>query len=248
MALESYVMADDKGILPEYEGKPTGELWKEYASLHEINPEKRINKVRAREKKLRHHRKSLTQIIDSELGKDKEGQQNESLEHIESERAKKEKAASIIAKIAHEHYKTDDKNAKKPDVRQIRRYLQEVGLQATGQPLNYEDVIKAVMNAGDLRYEGLSDEHPLKQMLDQTSLYKHPEGYKITHLQRTLSRPEHQEGLRKLIGGEVEKEFKTAATPIEMFREHQAHVTELDHKYGLTRETTYAKPRKGGGH
>lgn len=235
-------MADDKGILPEYEGKPTEELWKEYASLHEINPEKRINKPRARERTIRHHRKSLTQIVDSELGKDKDNQQNESLDHIESESAKKEKAASIIAKIAHEHYKTDDKDAKKPGVRQIRRFLQEAGIQAS-----YEDVLKSLMNAGDLRYEGLEDEHPLKQIINYTSLYKHPEGYKITHLQRTLSRPEHQEGLRELIGEAVGKKFKPTATPGEMFGEHQANVTELGHKYGLARETTYAKPKKGGG-
>ena len=236
-------MPNGDNILPEYEGKPTEELWKEYASLHEINPEKRINKVRAREKKISHHRKSLTQIVESELGKDKEGQQNESLDHIESEKAKKGKAASIIAKIAHEHYKTDDKDAKKPGVRQIRRYLQEVGIQAS-----YEDVLKAVMNAPDLRYEGLSDEHPLKQMLDQTSLYKHPEGYKITHLQRTLSRPEHQEGLRRLIGGEIGKEFNATATPGEMFGQHEARVRERGHEYDLARRTTYAKPKKGGGH
>ena len=241
-------MPNGDNILPEYEGKPTEKLWKEYASLHEINPEKRINKPRAREKKISHHRKSLTQIVESELGKDKEGQQNESLGHIESETDKKKKAASIIAKIAHEHYKTDDKDAKKPDVRQIRRYLQEVGVQTSGNPLVYEDVLKAVINAGDLRYEGLDDNHPLKQMLNYTSLYKHPEGYKITHLRQTLSRPEHHEGLRKLIGGEIGKEFNATATPGEMFGEHQAHVTELGHKYSLARETTYAKPKKGGGH
>lgn len=241
-------MADDEGILPEYEGKSTEKLWEEYASLHEINPEKRINKVRAREKKISHHRKSLTEIVESELGKDSENQQNENLEHIGSEDAKKKKAADIIAKIAHEHYKTDDKDAKKPGVRQIRRFLQEVGIQTTGQPLNYEDVLRALMNAGDLRYEGLDDRHPLKQMVDYTSLYKHPEGYKITHLQQTLSRPEHQEGLRKLVGGEIGKEFKATATPGEMFSEHQAHIRELGHKYDLTRETTYAKPKKGGGH
>ena len=44
-------MPNGDNILPEYEGKPTEKLWKEYASLHEINPEKRINKPVVRKNK-----------------------------------------------------------------------------------------------------------------------------------------------------------------------------------------------------
>ena len=174
MALEDGVMPNGEGVLPQYEGKSTEKLWEEYSGYHEVDPKKKVNKPQEREKKVRHHRKPLTQIIDETLGKDSEGKQRESLDHVESEAQKKKHAAAIVTKIAHEHYKTDDTNAKRPNEDRIRQFLQLSGANVT-----YEDLLKHIMDLPDLRYDQLPEQSPLKRIIDYTSTYKVPEGRKI---------------------------------------------------------------------
>lgn len=236
-------MPNGEGVVPQYEGKSTKQLWEEFAGYHEVDAKKGVNKPQERERRIRHRRKPLTQIIDETLGKDSEGKQRESLDHVKSEAEKKKHAAAIVTKIAHAHYKTDDPDAKKPNEDRIRQFLQLSGANVT-----YEDLLKHIMDLPDLRYDQLPEQSPLRRIIDYTSLYKVPEGRKIELLRQYLSRPEHREGLAKLLGAEVGTEFKPTADADDMFAVHRAQVAEEGHRYVLQRETTYAKPKKSGGH
>lgn len=241
MTLESYVMpnGDEEAVVPEYEGKSTQQLWDTYSGFHEIDAKKEINRPAQREKRVRRHRKPLTQIIEETLGTDNEGNANENLDHVKSETAKKKKAAAIITKIAHAHYKTDDPSVKKPDEDRIRQFLQISGANVT-----YESLLKHIMDLPDLRYDTLQEDDPLRRIIDYTSSYKVPEGRKIELLRQYLSNPEHREGLANLLGDTVDKKIKPSATPAEMFLEHRAYVTEKLRDYQLKRETTSSAPKK----
>tara|TARA_B100000315_G_C14386116_1_gene499734 strand:- start:106 stop:798 length:693 start_codon:yes stop_codon:yes gene_type:complete len=228
--LGSGVMADE-GVIPEYEGKGPDELFGIYKGFHEINPDKRINKPRARERRVRKHRRPLTEIVEGYFAENQD-----SFEGL-SEGESKKRAAAIITKIAHAHYKSKDANAKKPTEDQVREFLQEAGIDAT-----YEDVIKQVMNATDLRYDNLQNTAAhLKSIIDFTALYKDGEGRKIALLQQRLTRPENQEGLRKLVGAETKRRYHPSATPGEILGEYQDTVEILNTKYDMKRPKTHSR-------
>jgi hypothetical protein len=224
---------DNEGAKPEYEGKTTGELTEEYDSLHEIDIDKRINKPLKRERRLRRHRKSLTQIIDDTLGKDDEGNQHENFEHL-SEAQAAEKSKSILTKLAHDFYKIDDGHAGKPNVNRVRQFLQLAGVNAT-----YEDVIKEFRNMPDLRYDALPQNSNIRRIIDYVSRQKDTEGRKINLLQQYLTRPEHTEGLTKYVKGKTGIAFHPSATPIDKLDVHAQHVQQQMQKYVDTMDKTY---------
>lgn len=235
MTLETDVMTEDvKGVLPEYDSKTTKELWDIYSSFHEINPEKKINKPRDRDKRVRIHRKPLTKIIEDTLGED-----NENLESFE-EREAKQKASDMIAKIAYSHLKGIDSKAKPPTEEGVREFLQKSGVD-----ISYEDLLKQIMNASNLTYEQLENSAPhLKRIIDYTASYKDTEGKKIEILQQYLGRPEHHEGLREHAGKALSKEYNATSTPQEIFGQYQGHIQSKVQEYELDKKTTFSKSVK----
>ena len=226
-------MAEDKkdeAPLPEYEGKPTDDVWAEYKGYHEINPATGVNKPLAREKRIRKHRKGLEGIV-TKLAPG-EGSLVEA--HKRKLDAKKT-AAKIITEIVHEGYKADNPDARRPKEEGIRRYLREAGIEAS-----YEDVLQEIMNAGDLtEYERLPD--TLRRLIDHVSLAKDNEGRKIQKLRQLLARYEHIGRARELIGTETGKELSPAASPQQMFEHYDRHVQARAAHYEAQRNKTYHK-------
>ncbi|MAH32887.1 hypothetical protein CL615_00690 [archaeon] len=228
---------DDKGLIPEYEGKSTEDLWEEYTGYHKIDPDERINKIRDREKRVSKHRKQLTKIVEDTLG------EKDNLEDFEEKKAK-QKAADIVTKIAHKHYDSDnmelpEEKSKKEE--KIREFLQKAGVQGS-----YEDLLQQIMNSMDLKYENLESSAPeLKRLIDFTADYKDKEGNKIALLDTYLVKHEHREGLKKLAGKELKKEYKASASPQQILNDYRNNVRLKNQKYDIKgRETTYSKPEK----
>ena len=221
---------EEEAPLPEYEGKPTEDVWKEYKGYHEINAVKGVNKPLAREKRIRRHRKGLEAIVTTLAPGE-----GSLVEAHEKELDAKKKAAQIITDIIHEGYKADNPDAKKPKEEGVRRYLREAGIDAS-----YEDFLQEVMNAGDLtEYERLPDN--LRRLIDHVSLSKDKEGRKIQKLRQTLARYEHLDRTRELIGEETGKKLSPSASPQQMFEHYDRHVNARAAEYEAQRDKTYLK-------
>lgn len=225
---------EEKAVLPEYEGKPTEAVWAEYEGYHRISHEAEVNKPRARERRIRRHRKGLEGIV-ANLAPD----EGSLLEAHKKELDAKKQAAKMIAEIVHEGYKADNPEAKKPKEEGIRRYLREAGVEAS-----YEDVLQEVMNAGDLtEYERLPEN--LRRLIDHVSLSKDKEGRKIQKLRQTLARYEHIDRARELISEATGKKLSKTANPQQMFEHYDRHISAKDAEYEALRKKTYHE-KEGG--
>lgn len=233
-------MANGEG-LSKYEGTSTGDLWKIYESLHEVNPKTGVNKPRSRERTIRlKHRKPLVDIIRDELGKDSDGLPAESLDHVKGESAKKKKAEAILTKLVHLHYKTDfGESVKKPDSRKIDEILQLAGIQG-----GHYQLVKDIMDAENLAYDQLPQDSNLRRLMDYVSAYKHRDGHIIAEIKQELAKPERQDDLKRSAGQTMDRIFKATAGAGDVFGAHQVYLTEKLHDYQVQRETTAAKPAK----
>ena len=218
---------EDEPTLPEYDGKSTEDLFKEYEGYHEIDVDKGVNKPLARERRIKKHRKGLEGIVTSLAPEDG------SLIEKHDEDGAKKKAATIVTKLIHEGYKSDDSKARKPTDEDIRRYLRDAGIDAS-----YEDLLQEIMNAGDLtEYERLPDN--LRRLIDHVSLSKDSEGRKIQNLRRTFARYEHIDNSRELIGDSTGKKLSKTANPSQMFEHYDRHVQSRASEYEADRKKTY---------
>ena len=218
--------AEEKQYLPTHDDWTPEELWEKYEWLHVIDPDKHIHRPRERDKKITKHREDLKKTIDKilELGEDKVN-----MGHLD-EATRKELAAHAIAKLVEEGYASVSKKGKTPEINEdtIKMYLQDAGIQ-----LDYNELLKEIMNAGDLcSYENLGNTAPnLKTLLDHVSASKVEESRLIQAIVRTMQRVEHLNPIKKLAGEYLGTEFDPSATIQNVLAEHAQDVQEKSFRY-----------------
>ena len=225
---------DPKKIFPEFDSEKTEELWGKYQELNKVTEDGKINRPRDRSRRIRGATRKLSRNLEGILGLNEE---EVNLEKFDEKEAKR-RASQVIAKLAHEGYKSLDKKHKEPNEDLIRLYLKDV----FGDSMTYEDLIKEMVNAEDLGYDTLDRSAPgLKRLIDHIALSKDTEGRKLQSVRRALARIEHHKELRHLIGHEVGRKYNRTVTPQELFNEHDSYIQSKSAMFGGREKTTYGK-------
>ncbi len=239
---DKMVKANDKEDESEIKGVPpkdyttlTKELWDEYTGLHYIDPVKRVNEPRKRDKRVKKHRVKLEGIIAKELG------DNDSFESMEEKEAL-EMSSNIVTKLVYEYEKSvnpgieHEQLKKQVNEKRIRTVLKEAGIES------YEELLKNMMDSEDLSYDKLAQDSPLRRLIDYVALSKDKDGLRIQDLHRSLSDIKHFNKLRELAGEHLGPAYNESASPTHIFQDFGLHVQSQDLAYAKQRKTTYRSP------
>jgi len=212
--------------LPIHDDMTSEDLWKAYNKANIINPATGVHKVKTRQKKEKKHRDVLKQTIDDIL---QLGEEQSNIGHLDT-KERKEVAAHAIAKLVEEGYASVSKSGKGPEVNEdtIKMYLQDI----QGILVDYNGLIKEIMNASDLGYDTLAQNAPnLKLLLDHVASSKVEESRLIQSITRTMQKIEHLDPIKELAGKYLGIEFDASATIQDVLNDYQLDLQKKDFDY-----------------